>query len=264
MPTVFENIGFDIKCEDDVFRLSDFVLNTGSILPAETGAYACWSDKSGAEIWERIGLDHESKSVSLLNIDPHFNGATVWRMEFAREFSAERDDILDCKAMLKKPGGEQFVCARVMGALAANDFSQGQEYDFQISMIPHSITFFENEDEMRSATGDDLTALGAFSPVGMYSRMIASDESDSHASDILLTRLSAQILTGSLRYIETDGTPRGEFLHLCLNTLLGPLDIAVGQCNYKPESLPLLIGGGGIALLQGIISAKLIKRGKSK
>ncbi len=257
MPTVFENIGFDIKCEEDVYRLSDFVLNSGRILPVNDGAYACWSDKSGAEIWERVELDHKNKSVSLLNIDPHFNGATVWHMEFARELSAERDDILDCKAMLKSTENEQFICARVMGALAANDFSVGNEYDFQISMIPHSVSFFKNEDEMRSVTGDEITALGAFSPVGMYSRMIASDAAD---TDILLTGLAAEILTGSVRYIDADGSPKGEFLHLCVNTLLGPLDVAVGQCNYDANELSSLIGGGYVALISGILSVKLIKK----
>ncbi len=260
MATVFENIGFDIKSEDDVYRLSDFVLNTGKILPVESGAYACWSDKSGAEIWERVSLDHESKSVSLLNIDPHFNGATVWHMEFAREFSAERDDILDCKAMLKVPESEQFVCARIMGALAANDFSIGNEYDFQISMIPHSVAFFKNEDTMRSALGDDITALGAFSPIGMYSRMLAADDSETVPADILLTGIAAEVLTGSVRYIDAGDTPKGEFLHLCLNTLLGPLDIAVSQENYETETLPELIDGGNIAFVRGILSAKLIKK----
>ncbi len=260
MATVFENIGFDIKSEDDVYRLSDFVLNSGSILPVESGAYACWSDKSGAEIWERVSLDHQSKSVSLLNIDPHFNGATVWSMEFAREFSAERDDMLDCKAMLKIPESEQFVCARIMGALAAKDFSLGNKYDFQVSMIPHSVAFFKNEDEMRSVLGDDTTALGAFSHIGMYSRMIMTDDSESPLPDILLTGIAAEVLTGSVRYIDAGDTIKGEFLHLCLNTLLGPLDIAVSQSNYKPEMLSELIGGGNIVLVRGILSAKLIKK----
>ena len=109
MATVFENIGFNIENEDGAYRLADFVLNSGSILPVENGAYAVWSDKSGAEVWERVALDHESKSVELLNIDPHFNGSTVWSLELSREFSAERDDMLDCKAFLKSPDSESVL-----------------------------------------------------------------------------------------------------------------------------------------------------------
>ncbi|MBQ2841046.1 MAG: hypothetical protein IJE70_06835 [Oscillospiraceae bacterium] len=261
MATVFENIGFNIEDEDGAYRLADFVLNSGSILPTENGAYACWSDRSGAEIWERLALDHETKSVSLLNIDPHFNGSTVWRLELSREFSAERDDMLDFKALLKKPDSEQSLCARVMGAYAISDFTANAEYDFQVSMIPHSIAFFENELEMRKTLSDDTTALGALAPVGMYMRMLSAE--DEVPTDILMTRVCAEIVTGDVRFMIADKTPVGEFLHLVLNTQFGELDIAVSQNQYETKNLPKLCEGGMVAVVNGIISAKLIKREKA-
>lgn len=262
MATVFENIGFNIQDEDGAYRLADFVLNSGSILAVENGAYAVWSDKSGAEIWERVALDHETKSVSLLNIDPHFNGSTVWQLELAREFSAEHDDILDCKALLKFPESEQSICARVMGALAAPDLTNGGVYDFQVSMIPHSIAFFENELEMRKALSDETTALGALAPVGMYMRMLQSED-ENIKTDILMTRTAAEIVTGDVRFMIADKTPVGEFLHLVLNTHMGELDIAVSQNQYETKNLPRLCEGGMVAVVNGIISAKLIKREKA-
>lgn len=261
MGTVFENIGFNIKDESDVYRLADFVLNSGSLLPADNGAYAVWSDKSGAEIWERVSLDHETKSVDLLNIDPHFNGSTVWNLEYMREFSSERDDILDCKAFFKRPDSEQTFCARVMGALAIPDFSPDRAYEFQVSMIPHSVAFFKNELEMRKALNDETTALGVLAPVGMYTRMLAGDDIASY--DILMTRVAAEIISGDVRFMIADKTPVGEFLHLTLDTLFGPLDIAVSQSHYKTNELPDITGGGYIAVVSGIISAKLIKRKKA-
>lgn len=261
MGTVFENIGFNIKDESDVYRLSDFVLNSGSVLPVESGAYAVWSDKSGAEIWERVSLDHEAKSVDLLNIDPHFNGSTVWNLEYMREFESERDDILDCKALLKRPDTEQTFCARVMGAFAIPDFSPDMAYEFQVSMIPHGVSFFKNELEMRKALNDETTALGVLAPVGMYSRMLAGD--DLTGFDILMTRVAARITSGDVRFMIADNTPMGEFLHLTLDTNFGPLDVAVSQNHYETKELPDLVSGEYIAVVSGIISAKLIKRKKA-
>ena len=260
MATVFENIGFNITSEDDVYRLADFVLNSGKVLPVDNGAYAVFSDKSGAEIWERVALDHNTKSVSLLNLDPHFNGNTVWRLELVRDFSAERDDILDCKALLKKPDGEQSFCARIMGHLAAKGLSFDSEYDFQVSMIPHSISFFENEIEMRKALSDDTSALGAIIPIGMFSRMIADEEMMS--TDLLLSRITAEIIGGDVRFMIAGDRPVGEFLHLTIDTAFGPLDVAVSQNQYETKELPRICEGGYIAAINGIISAKLIKREK--
>ncbi len=258
MATVFENIGFNIQDEDGAYRLADFVLNSGSILPVENGAYAVWSDKSGAEVWERLALDHETKSVSLLNLDPHFNGRCVWHLEFAREFTAERDDMLDCKALLKLPDSEQSFCGRIMGSFAIPDFSPAGEYDFQVSMIPHSIAFFKDELEMRKALSDETTALGVLAPVGMYMRMLNSED-EQFQTDILMTRLAAEIVTGDVRFMIADKTPVGEFLHLVLNTHFGELDIAVSQNQYETKELTSLCGGGMIAVVNGIISAKLVK-----
>lgn len=262
MATVFENIGFNIEDEDGAYRLADFVLNSGSILPVDNGAYAVWSDKSGAEIWERVALDHDTKSVSLLNIDPHFNGSTVWRLELMQELSAERDDMLDCKAILKSPDSEQNICARIMGSLAIPNLTPAQEYDFQVSMIPHSIAFFKNELEMRKALSDETTALGALAPVGMYMRMLQAED-ENIETDILMTRTAAEIQTGDVRFMIADKTPVGEFLHLVLNTQFGDLDIAVSQNQYETKELPMLCEGGMIAVVNGIISAKLIKREKA-
>ena len=261
MATVFENIGFNITSEDDVYRLADFVLNSGKVLPVDNGAYAVFSDKCGAEVWERIALDHETKSVSLLNIDPHFNGSTVWELELSRELSAERDDMLDFKALLKKPDSDIPLCARVMGALAIPDFSPNREYSFQVSMIPHSIAFFSNELEMRKALSDETTALGAIAPVGMYSRMLSGDGMPD--TDILISRIAAEITDGDVRFMIADDTPIGEFLHLTIDTAVGPLDVAVSQNYYETKDLPKLCSGGAIAVINGIISAKLIKKEKA-
>lgn len=262
MATVFENIGFNITDENGAYRLADFVLNSGKILPVENGAYACWSDKSGAEIWERVRLNHEKKDVELLNIDPHFNGATAWKLEFAQEFLAERDDMLDCKAMLKETDSDKFICARVMGAQAIADFATGSEYEFQVSMIPHSIAFFKNEVEMRKALNDDTTALGAIAPVGMYARLLAGENEDTMQTDILMTRIAAEIVCGDVRFMIADKTPVGEFLHLVLDTQMGQLDMAVSQNQYETKMLTRLCEGGMVAVVNGIISAKLIKREK--
>ncbi|MBR5543282.1 MAG: hypothetical protein IKU65_04225 [Oscillospiraceae bacterium] len=262
MATVFENIGFNIEDEEGAYRLADFVLNSGSVLPVESGAYAVFSDRSGAEVWERVALDHETKSVSLLNIDPHFNGSTVWKLEFVREFLAERDDMLDCKALLKKPESELSFCGRIMGALAIADFTPDREYEFQVSMIPHSIAFFENELTMRKQLSDDTTALGALAPVGMYTRMLNAE--GMQETDLLLTRVAAEITTGDVRFMIADKTPVGEFLHLVVDTQFGPLDIAVSQNQYETKELPRLCEGGYIAVVNGIISLKLIKREKAE
>ncbi len=261
MATVFENIGFNITGEDDVYRLADFVLNSGKLLPVDNGAYAIFSDKSGAEIWERVALDHSTKSVSLLNLDPHFNGNTVWRLELVRDFSAERDDILDFKALLKKPDSEQVFLARIMGALAARDLAFDNEYDFQVSLIPHSISFFENETEMRKALSDETSGLGVIVPLGMYTRMLSEDETMMQ-TDLLLSHISAEILSGDVRFMIAGDRPVGEFLHLVIDTAFGPLDVAVSQNQYETNELPRLCEGGYIAVVNGIISAKLIKREK--
>ncbi len=262
MPSTFENIGFNITCEDDVYRLADFVINSGKILPAGDGAYACWSDASGAEIWERIALDHDTKSVSLLNIDPHFNGGTAWDLKLSQVLSAERDDELDFKAIMKKPDGEQFICARIMGALALPELKLDDVRTYQISMIPHFISFFEGEDNMRAALSDETSPLGSFAPLGFYSRMVVSEDDEEALRalpDILLTRLIAEVVAVSPRYMTSDGKPMGEFLHITLNTMLGPIDAAVGQSHYTPELSEKLAGGGYVAVIDGIISLKAVK-----
>ena len=186
----------------------------------------------------------------------------MWHLELVREFTAERDDILDCKALLKLPDSEQSFCARIMGAAAIPDFSPAREYDFQVSIIPHSIAFFKDESEMRKTLSDETTALGALVPVGMYVRMLNSED-EQFTTDILMTRIAAEITTGDVRFMIADKTPVGEFLHLVLNTHFGELDLAVSQNQYETKELTSLCSGGMIAVVNGIISAKLIKREKA-
>ena len=51
-------------------------------------------------------------------------------------------------------------------------------------------------------------------------------------------------------------------MHLTIDTAFGPLDVAVSQNQYETKELPRLCEGGYIASINGIISAKLIKREK--
>jgi len=88
-------------------------------------------------------------------------------------------------------------------------------------------------------------------------------EGEECTTDILMTRIAAEIKGGDVRFMIADKTPVGEFLHLVLKTDMGDLDVAVSQNNYETKNLPKLCEGGMVAVVSGIISAKLIKREKT-
>ena len=261
MDTIFENIGFQIHGEADVYRLADFVLNSGQIFNVGEGAYAMWQDGSGAEIWVRIALDHEAKSSHLLNIDPHFHGDTVWRLHVQEELK-ERDDFLDGKFVLSSGDGKQFFPARIMGLQALREFHVGGDYHFMLAMIPHGVRLFPDEEAYRSYYKDERTVMGSFFPRGLYAKRLAAE--NGRREDVLLTRLVGRVLSGEPRQIQAAGNERlGWFWHLRVETLMGPIDMPVAARMENP--LPIeeyLANGGAVISTFGTIGALVVVRKK--
>ena len=95
-----------------------------------------------------------------------------------------------------------------------------------------------------------------------YAPLKGLTDDDVQQTDLLMSRIAAEIISGDVRFMIADDKPVGEFLHLTIDTTFGPLDIAVSQNQYETKELPRLCEGGYIAVVNGIISAKLIKREK--
>ena len=247
MSTIFEHIGFHLNNEEDVYRLADFTMNAGKIFVVENGFYACYVNASGSEVWCRMQLDHEEKKTTFLNIDPHYNGNNIWKLKVGQAYQG--DDFLDAKCVLYTDDEKQFITARIMGAYALNEFCEDKLYHFQVAMIPHKITFFENEDEYRELTNDNQTIVGTLFPYGMYANMLAvEDEENRHENEVLLTRLLCKITSCERRVMQLDDEQFGGFYHLVAETSLGPLDIASSEgCEV-----------GELAMVMGCISAKVI------
>ncbi|MBR5478883.1 MAG: hypothetical protein IKU84_01745 [Clostridia bacterium] len=246
MSTIFEHIGFQINSEEDVYRLADFTMNAGKILPLEDGFYACYINASGSEVWARMALDHEEERTTLLNIDPHYNGQNIWKLKVGQ--GLQGDDFLDAKCVLYTEDEKQFLTSRIMGLFALNEFDFDKLYHFQIAMIPHTIEFFENEDEYREISGDEKTITGVLLPVGMYSNMVTVEDDEKSREEVLMTRLFCKIISCERRVMELDGEKFGGFYHLVAETQFGPLDIASSRgCE-----------AGEFALVRGCLSAKVI------
>ena len=260
MSTIFEHIGFHIHCEDDVYRLADFVLNAGKLLPVQDGAYAVWSDASGSEVWSRVGLDHETKQTTLLNIDPHYSGKNLWKLKVGQALTGEYDDALDGKYVLYTEDEKVFVTARTMGVRALKEFHEGGVYYFQMSMIPHAVRLFESEDAYRAYYNDSETVPGVLFPRGMYSRMVqnAVEGEKTVREDILLTRLVAKIKSFQRREIRAEGEVLGRFCHMELETQLGPLDVPVSLQKAEGFSLEAAEDSGAYALVVGMLSGKVV------
>lgn len=225
MQTIFENLGFRIGGEADVYKLADFVLNSGRILPGKDGAYAFWTDPSGAEVWLRLAHDHEKKRSELLNIDPHYHGGTVWRLRVREELAGEADDFMDGKFILETLDGSHFFAARIMGLRALRDFKVGGEYYFQLSMIPHGIRYFESEEAYRTYYNDEKTVLGAMFPRGVISRRVGGE--GIKREEILMTGMVCHVSHAEVKNIEAaDGeSKRGWYWLMKAETMLGTIDI---------------------------------------
>ena len=261
METIFENIGFKIKSEDDVYKLADYVLGAGKVLPLEDGAYSFWEDESGAQVWLRLKLDHEKKSTELMNIDPHFRGGNVWELRVSEKLEGEQDDFLDGKYLLETLDGSQFIAARVMGSQAIKDFAPGKIYNFQLAMIPHGIKFFESETSYREYYGDEKTVPGAIIPRGVYSRRLGGDEI--RREEILLTSVLCNISHVELKHICATGedNPMGSFWHLTGETMLGTLDIAAAaEEDLFDHQQYCLESGQAVVSVYGTIGALVVVR----
>lgn len=249
MATIFEHIGFHLNNEEDVYRLADFVMNAGKIFLTQDGFYACYVNASGSEVWCRMALEHEERRTTLLNIDPHFNGDNIWKLKVGQALGG--DDFLDAKYVLYTADEKQFITARVMGILALPEFQEGKSYHFQVAMIPHSIEFFENEDEYRERSGDQETIPGVLFPYGMYANLMVSaieEDGENARQEILLTRILCHIRSCERRQMELEGDRFGGFYHLVAETPFGPLDIASAK-GCEP---------GELALITGCLSAKVL------
>lgn len=249
MSTIFEHIGFHLNNEEDVYRLADFVMNAGKIFLAQDGFYACYVNVSGSEVWCRMALEHEDHKTTLLNIDPHFNGNHIWKLKVGQPLVG--DDFLDAKTVLYTEDEKQFITARVMGVAALPEFCEGKSYHFQVAMIPHTIEFFENEDEYRALSGDQETIVGVLFPYGMYANLMVNaieEEKETPRSEILLTRMLCHIRSCERRQMELEGDRFGGFYHLVAETPFGPLDIASAK-DCEP---------GELALVTGCLSAKVL------
>ena len=246
MSTIFEHIGFHLNNEEDVYRLADFTMNAGKLFVVEDGFYACYVNASGSEVWCRMALDHDEKKTTLLNLDPHYNGNNIWKLKVGQAYAG--DDFLDAKCVLYTDDEKQFITARIMGYFALKEFDADKIHHFQVAMIPHSIEFFENEDEYREITGDNQTITGMVFPYGMYQSMVALDDEDDRKSELLMTRLLCRITSCERRTMQLDGEEFGGFYHLTAETAFGPLDIASSRgCE-----------AGEIAMVIGVMSAKVI------
>lgn len=247
MSTIFEHIGFHLNNEEDVYRLADFTMNAGKIFLAKDGFYACYVNASGSEVWCRMALEHDTKRTTLLNIDPHFNGDNIWKLKVGQPLGG--DDFLDAKYVLYTDDEKQFITARVMGAAVLPEFSEDKTYHFQPAFIPHSIEFFESEEDYRETVGDRETIAGVLFPYGMYANMMAlEDEETPRRSEILLTRALLKIKSCDRREMELDGERFGGFYHLIAETPFGPLDI--------PSQRPC--AEDSFAIVTGVISVKVI------
>lgn len=261
METIFENIGFKIKCEEDVYRLADYVLNSGKILPHDNGAYAYWEDKSGAQVWLRLAHEHDKKRSTLLNIDPHFRAGTVWEMRVREKLEGEQDDFLDGKYLLETLDGDQFIAARVMGSEVLANMKPGSVHNFQLAMIPHGIKFFESEAAYREYYKDEKTVLGAIFPRGVYSRRLGGDEI--RREEILMTGLVCRVGYAELRHIHEASQDKrmGNFWQLTCETLMGPIDVvsAAEEENFEHQR-KCMEGGEPVISVFGTIGALAVVR----
>lgn len=266
METIFENIGFKISCEDDVYKLADYVLSSGKVLPLKDGAYSFWTDESGAQIWLRLAHDHEKKTTQLLNIDPHYQGLSPLRLRVREELEGEGDDFLDGKYLLETLDGSQFFAVRIMGVKALRDFKVGGEYDFQLTMIPHGIKFFESENAYRTYYNDEKTVLGALFPRGVYSRRLGGD--GLKREEILMTGYVGEVGYAELKHVHaaSGGEQRlGNFWHLRCETLAGYIDIpSAAEPDMFEHVKRCMEGGEAVVSVFGTLSALVVVRAPDK
>jgi len=262
MQTIFENIGIKITCEDEVYKLADYVISTGKVIPLKEGAYAFWTDESGAEVWLRLAHDHENKRTELLNIDPHFHGNCVQKLCVREELHGEQDDFLDGKVLLESLDGSQFFAARIMGRHALKEFKVGGEYYFQLGFIPHGIKFFESENAYRTYYNDEKTVLGALFPRGVYSRRLGSDDLSLKREEILMTGLVCRIGYAELKHMHAASVGdelRGRYWQMRAETLVGSIDLACEADEDMFEHVKhCMEGGEPVASVFGTVGALVV------
>lgn len=71
----FSNIGFDINSDEAFLQLIQEIVNVSTLIKAEEGLYAVYSDPSGAELW--LQFDHRNEFIG---INPHFKGKSKRRV----------------------------------------------------------------------------------------------------------------------------------------------------------------------------------------
>ena len=75
MPSNMSTIGFPVSTEDEFLALAEHAAEYADEFKVEGGAYLCYADESGAQLWMQVDNDME-----LVGLNPHFEAASGFRV----------------------------------------------------------------------------------------------------------------------------------------------------------------------------------------
>jgi hypothetical protein len=173
MPSHLSSIGFPVHTQEEFVAVAQKVAADAQVIPAKAGHYLRWAGAAGEELW--LQLDRKGQ---LIGIVPHFTGQSAVRVGITKRITRPPDTKLDgaFQGWANPPegvptdGDYPFVFDSP-DAAAYSDFLLPAIVEAQIAAFAHELTFYESEEDFRSAQADQQFKFAekSFIPIGSFS-----------------------------------------------------------------------------------------------
>lgn len=245
----FSNIGFNISSQEEFQSLLEKAYDHSSTIKIPEGAYAVYSDDSGAELFIQLN----SKNICI-GANPHFKGKsrrTVCLTNAIERPESDLDGAFHCwaaPALLNNPESGQYPFVfdlpdfKTLGKI---DFPKN--FEIQLTAFAHELSHFSSEKEYyENQETETKFAVHSFIPSGLFS------------ADDLASETSPQafgIFSGTIKEFEKkqNTLSRQEYYWLLVDTLGGEIDIVADLRFFEVQPVE-----NGIVSGQFWLSGRLI------
>ena len=176
----FSDIGFQVRTEQDLQQMVENASKHARRVPASTGSYAVYSDKSGAELWVQL----ERRNI-IIGVNPHFAGKsrrTVCLTERLEGKGSKMDGSFyawadPAEENNPESGAYPFVFD-VPDFRTIGEIEMPHTVQIQLAAFAHELTYYESEEEYDASQKEEPRfAVQSFIPAGLFSSGEGEEES---------------------------------------------------------------------------------------
>ncbi|MDD4797727.1 MAG: hypothetical protein PHO66_08170 [Eubacteriales bacterium] len=237
MATFIENfgLGFLTETEDGVVELMGLIAQEGNVIVGYSGSYYLNHHFGDAQFIVRALLEEESKQISVIGLDTHSSGNSIWNCRLSVANPQPKDaDPLERRVILTKiDDGSGMAVANIVNADVLPSFMEDDEVVLQMIGFPLSIDYFADEDKYADSIPSDrsgkkmLLADGSVFSSGFlhnHEPDRREEETDHSTDDYILVRGTVKNLYwGELQFGENIN--QHAFLRCIIETTYGSLEL---------------------------------------